>query len=119
MNKLAKFAAVGLGVVTASVVLAQPASAADYRWNVGDGVITYTDSSNTLCVHAYDTEGARQVTTNLFWDDQNYYYGDRGASCGIVGGRERPEGTRITIYVRTYWGERGTWVSKGSMSFIR
>ncbi|MEV0611895.1 hypothetical protein AB0I81_01140 [Nonomuraea sp. NPDC050404] len=119
MKKLSKFAAVSLGVVTASVVLTQPASAANYSWNVGDGTITYTDSSNTLCVRAFDTGGARQVTTNLFWSDKNNYYGDPGSSCGIVAGRELPEGTRIVIHVRTYWGERGTWVSKGNKTFYR
>jgi hypothetical protein len=36
-----------------------------------------------------------------------------------VGGREVPEGARIVMHVRTYWGERGTWVSKGFKTFYR
>jgi hypothetical protein len=49
MNPL-KTVTVGVAVAVASVILAQPALAASFQRDVGDGIVRYADPTNELCV---------------------------------------------------------------------
>ncbi|MGI5284007.1 hypothetical protein ACQEVF_11800 [Nonomuraea polychroma] len=120
MKKLLKTAAVGAIVVASSFAMAQPAMASDLSWNVSDGLISYADSTNKFCVRAYDSEGARQVKATLngyVITDKNNYYGDPGGTCIYL--NAYAEGARLVVSASTYWGERGTWVGRGSRTFYR
>lgn len=97
----------------AATVGAAPASAADKSWVYGDGWVKYTDSTNKLCFFAYNTEGRRSVRSDGWFEDRNTYWptgGTSGATCKTL---REPEGASISFDVDTYWGERGTWLSRG------
>ena len=111
IKALGRMAVLGVTVAAATIFAAQPAFASDLNWNVGDGVVSYTDSTNTLCAHAYNSEGARQVLILNVGRDYNNYYGHTGSTCWYL---NRTENSSYTISVNTYWGERGDWVSRGS-----
>jgi hypothetical protein len=125
MKNLIKTAVVGIGVAAASMVLAQPAQAASFSWNVGDGVVTYDDGTDSICAQAYNSEGARWVEVNLVpvngggpshtWRDYNNYYNHSGKVCRSLA--TAYEDTYYRATVRTYWGERGTTLSRGSKYF--
>ncbi|TMR10377.1 hypothetical protein ETD86_39780 [Nonomuraea turkmeniaca] len=125
MKKLIKTAVVGIGVAAASLALAQPASAASFTWNVGDGTVSYNDGTDTICAQAYNSEGPRWVEVVLApvngggpsytWRDNNNYYGHSGSTCRSLA--TAYEDTYYRATVRTYWGERGTIVSRGSKTF--
>lgn len=127
MKKLLKTAAIGAIAIASSFALAQPAMASSLSWNVSDGLISYVDSTNQYCVKAYDSEGARQVKANLRISgssgggttitDKNNYYGDMGPTCITLNAFK--EDTTLVVSVSTYWGERGSWVGRGSRSFTR
>ncbi|MGW4967048.1 hypothetical protein ACWEPL_58350 [Nonomuraea sp. NPDC004186] len=121
MKNLLKAAAVGAALVASSAAMAQPAMASDLSWTFSDGVISYNDSTNKFCVRAYDSEGARQVTATITptggsrsvtFTDKNDYYGHSGGSCMYLNGYS--ENTSLTVTAKSYWGERGTWVGRGS-----
>ncbi|MGN9837478.1 hypothetical protein ACTMTI_05075 [Nonomuraea sp. H19] len=122
MKKLIKTAVVGIGVAAASLALAQPASAASFSWNVGDGVVTYDDGADSICARAYTGEGSRWVEVSLApvngggpsytWRDTTSTSGPTCRSLATA-----YEDTYYRATVRTYWGERGTIVPRGSKTF--
>jgi hypothetical protein len=121
MKNLLKTAAVGAVLVASSVAMAQPAMASDLSWTFSDGVISYRDSTNKFCVRAYDSEGARQVTATMTptgggrsvaLTDKNDFYDHPGGTCIYLNGH--PENTSLSVTAKSYWGERGTWVGRGS-----
>ncbi|MCG5218359.1 hypothetical protein [Streptosporangium sp. KLBMP 9127] len=124
MKNLLKTAVVGAALVASSLAMAQPAMASTFSWNVSDGVISYDDASNKFCVRAYDSEGARSVEVTLTSSsglkytitDLNNYYGKPGGTCRYLN-NTYSENTSLSATARSYWGERGTWVSRGSKSF--
>ncbi|MGP3962205.1 hypothetical protein ACTWPT_40060 [Nonomuraea sp. 3N208] len=123
MKNLLKTAVVGAAVVASSLAMAQPAMASSFSWNVGDGVISYDDASNKFCVRAYDSEGARSVEVELpaggstfTITDLNNYYGKPGGTCRYLN-NIYSENRSLTVTAESYWGERGTWVDRGSKSF--
>ncbi|UBU14569.1 hypothetical protein [Nonomuraea gerenzanensis] len=112
-------AVVGAALVASAVVTAQPAMASDLSWTFSDGAISYRDSTNKFCVRAYDSEGARKVTVTATgggrsWSltDQNDHYDHPGGTCISLNGHA--ENTSVTLTAKSYWGERGTWVGRGS-----
>ncbi|MFI6478030.1 hypothetical protein ACIBH1_08870 [Nonomuraea sp. NPDC050663] len=117
LKNIVKTAVAGIGFAAATLAIAQPASASSFSWNVGDGLITYVDSGNRLCVEAYDSEGARWVEVRIngrTYRDNNNYYGDPGSLCWTL---SLTENATYTATARSYWGERGTTISRGSRSF--
>ncbi len=122
MKKLIKTAVVGIGVAAASFALAQPASAASFTWNVGDGVVTYNDGTDSICADAYTGEGYREVTVTLVpvnGGGPSYTWTDNSNS-GSPTCRSLATAYEDTYYratVKTYWGERDTTVSRGSKYF--
>lgn len=122
MKKLIKTAVVGIGVAAASIALAQPAAAASFTWNVGDGTVTYNDSTDSICADAYTGEGSRWVEVALVpvnGGGPSYTWRD-DTSSGNPTCRSLATAYEDTYYratVRTYWGERGTIVNRGSKSF--
>ncbi|GAB2837050.1 hypothetical protein GCM10022221_40360 [Actinocorallia aurea] len=125
MHKLVKGAAVGLGAA-AVLALAQPASAASFGpVSVGDGTVGYNDGTDSFCAAAYNTEGARWVQVTLVpisqagptltWTDYNSYYGDSGSTCRSLA--TAYEDTYYRADIRTYWGERGTTVTRADRFF--
>jgi hypothetical protein len=127
MKNLLKTAVVGTGVATACIALASPALANSVSKGYGDGTISYTDSSDSFCAHAYNTEGLRSVTVKLtalsrsgpepHWTDKNTYYsdGNSGATCKSLA--TAYEDTQYRAEVWTYWGERGTTVKVDNFTF--
>ncbi|MFI6814725.1 hypothetical protein ACIBG7_20095 [Nonomuraea sp. NPDC050328] len=125
MNKVFKTALVGAAVAVTSFGLAQPALANSFSKNVGDGTISYTDSSDSFCVQAYNSEGARWVEVTLTpvngggptrtVRDNNNYYGHSGSTCTSLA--TAYEDTYYRASVRTYWGENGSTVSRGNTYF--
>ncbi|RJL31349.1 hypothetical protein [Bailinhaonella thermotolerans] len=125
MKNLIKTAVAGIGVMAGSLLLAQPASAASFTWNVGDGQVVYNDSTDQICAQAFNTEGPRWVEVQLApvngggpsytWKDYNNSYGNPGSTCRSLA--TAYEDTQYRATVRTYWGERGTTVSRGSRTF--
>ncbi|MFG3437533.1 hypothetical protein ACGF0J_09840 [Nonomuraea sp. NPDC047897] len=123
MKKLIRTAVVGMGVAAATFALAQPASAASFTWNVGDGTVSYNDGTDTICAQAYNTEGSRWVEVKLTpvngggpsytWRDSNTSH--PGGTCRSLATAYEDTSYRATV--RTYWGERGTVVSRGSRTF--
>ncbi|TMR25669.1 hypothetical protein ETD86_00650 [Nonomuraea turkmeniaca] len=125
MKNLLKTTVVGAALVASSFAMAQPAMASSLSWNVSDGLISYADASNKFCVRAYDSEGARQVTVTLTpvnggstitITDKNNYYGHSGGTCRYLNNTYK-ENTSLRATARSYWGERGTWVGRGTRSF--
>ncbi|MFI6513713.1 hypothetical protein ACIBCT_39430 [Streptosporangium sp. NPDC050855] len=94
-------------------------------WNVGDGVVSYNDGTDSICAQAFNSEGARWVEVTLTpvngggpsytWRDNNNYYGHPSATCRSLA--TAYEDTNYRATVKTYWGERGTTVSRGSRTF--
>ncbi|MEQ4726138.1 hypothetical protein [Nonomuraea sp. B19D2] len=115
MNKLAKFAAVGLGAVTASVVLAQPAFAVNFIRDIGDGTVRYTDDTNQMCLQADNTFGTAWVEvavsrqggsgSPIVIRDDNV--GHPGATCRVL---NVPENATYQAEYRSYWEGRGTLI---------
>ncbi|WP_327587525.1 hypothetical protein OHA25_11335 [Nonomuraea sp. NBC_00507] len=122
MKKLIQTAVVGIGVAAASMVLAQPASAASFSWNVGDGIVSYDDGADRICADAYTGEGSRWVEVVLVpvngggpshtWRD---YSTSGDPTCRSLA--TAYEDTYYRATVKTYWGERGTTVNRGSKYF--
>ncbi|MFI0447006.1 hypothetical protein [Actinomadura sp. 6N118] len=128
MKKLLRTAVVGTGVATACLALAQPALANSFSKNVGDGTVSYKDDSDQFCAHAFNTEGLRSVTVKLtpvsgsgpthHWTDKNVNYssgGTSGATCRSLA--TAYEDTQYRAQIWSYWGERGTTVSRGTVTF--
>lgn len=126
MKKLLRTAAVGLGAVAAAFTLAQPASAASFGpVSVGDGTVGYDDGADSFCAQAYNTEGPRWVQVTLVpisrsgpsptWKDENNYYGHSGSTCRSLA--TAYEDTYYRADIKTYWGERGTTVTRTSRYF--
>ncbi|MFB4270397.1 hypothetical protein [Nonomuraea sp. GTA35] len=118
-----KAAVVSAALVASSVAMAQPAMASDLSWTFSDGVISYRDSTNKFCVRAYDSEGGRQIRTTVTptgggravnVTDKNNFYDHPGGTCVYLNSSYVPENTSITVTASSYWGERGTWVGRGS-----
>ena len=126
MRNLLKTAVVGAGVAAATFALASPALANSFSKSVGDGTISYDDGADRFCAQAYNTDGARQVRVHLVpisrsgpspeFTDKNNYYGHSGATCSTAL-TSAYEDTYYRADVETYWGERGTWVNRGSTYF--
>ncbi|MEO3787342.1 hypothetical protein ABGB12_28785 [Actinocorallia sp. B10E7] len=126
MKKFIKTAVVGIGVAAATFALAQPASANSFGpISVSDGTISYNDGGDSFCAQAYNTEGARWVQVTLVaisrsgpepsWKDYNNYYGDSGSTCRSLA--TAYEDTYYRADIKTYWGERGTVVTRSSQYF--
>ncbi|MFI6516035.1 hypothetical protein ACIBF1_10790 [Spirillospora sp. NPDC050679] len=128
MNKLLKTATVGAGIATACLAFAQPALANTFSKAVGDGTVSYNDSTDQFCAQAYNTEGLRSVTVKLtpisgsgpshHWTDKNSNYssgGTSGATCRSLA--TAYEDTQYRAEIWSYWGERGTTISRGSVTF--
>ncbi|MEX5633934.1 hypothetical protein [Parafrankia sp. FMc2] len=124
-KKSLKAALVATAAAAASLVLALPASAASFSLNVGDGTVTYSDGVNQFCLTAYNSEGARWVQAvvtpvssssapSYTRRDNNNYYGHSGSTCWTI---NAPEDTRYRAVITSYWGERGTTVSRGTQTF--
>lgn len=125
MRKSVKAALVSMTAAAASLVFALPASAASFSANVGDGTVSYSDAINQFCVYAYNSEGARWVQAvvtpvnnssapSYTRRDYNNYYGNSGTLCWTI---NAPEDTYYRAVVTSYWGERGTTVSRGTWYF--
>jgi hypothetical protein len=125
MKNLLKTAVVGVTVAAATFALAQPALANSFSTNVGDGTVSYNDGEDRLCAQAFNTEGARWVRVTLVplsrsgpsptITDRNNYYGHSGSTCTSLA--TAYEDTRYRADITSYWGERGTTVSRGSVTF--
>ncbi|MFG2005123.1 hypothetical protein ACGFNU_38860 [Spirillospora sp. NPDC048911] len=127
MKKVLRTAVVGAGVATACFALAQPALANSFSKAVGDGTVSYNDDSDSFCAQAYNTEGLRSVTVKLtpisgsgpshHWTDKNVNYsgGNSGPTCRSLA--TAYEDTQYRAEIWSYWGERGTTVSRGSVTF--
>jgi hypothetical protein len=113
MNKLAKFAAVGIGVAAASVVLAQPAFAVNFIRDIGDGTVRYTDDTDQMCLQADNTFGTAWVEvavsrqggggTPVVIRDDNVDH--PGATCKVL---NVPENVTYQAEYRSYREGRGT-----------
>jgi len=128
MKNLLKTTVVGGTIAAACVALASPALANSVSKGYGDGTIAYTDSSDSFCAHAYNTEGLRSVTVKLtplsrsgpapHWTDKNSNYssgGTSGATCASLA--TAYEDTQYRAEVWTYWGERGTTIKVDNFTF--
>lgn len=128
MKKVLRTAVVGAGVAAACLALAQPALANSFSKAVGDGTVSYTDSTDQFCAQAYNSEGLRSVTVKLtpvsgsgpthHWTDKNINYssgGTSGATCRSLA--TAYEDTQYRAEIWSYWGERGTTVSRGTVTF--
>lgn len=126
MKKLLKSSVVGVAAAAACVAMAQPALANSFTKNVSDGTISYNDSTDTFCVQAFNSEGARWVEVTLSSvvagrgptktiRDNNNYYGHSGSTCTSLA--TAYEDSQYRAVVRSYWGERGTTVSRGTTTF--
>lgn len=126
MKKLLKTAVVGVSVAAASLALATPASANSFSKNVGDGTVSYDDGGDRFCVTAFNSEGARWVQVKLVpisrsgpsptIKDYNNYYGHSGSTCSTALSTAY-EDTYYRADITSYWGERGTTISHGSVYF--
>ncbi|MGS2646906.1 hypothetical protein [Streptosporangium sp. LJ11] len=120
MNPL-KTVTVGVAVAVASVILAQPALAASFQRDVGDGIVRYADPTNELCVRADDTTGTAWVEVTLTRPgvigrpivirDDNIRH--PGATCAVLTAFE--DVTYRADY-ESYWSGRGT-VLRGTFQF--
>ncbi|MGP4100457.1 hypothetical protein [Nonomuraea sp. KM90] len=120
MNPL-KTVTVGVAVAVASVILAQPALAASFQRDVGDGIVRYADPANELCVRADDTTGTAWVEVTLTRPgvigkpivirDDNIRHPD--ATCAVL-----PAFDNVTYRAvhESYWSGRGT-VLRGTFTF--
>lgn len=125
MRKLLRTVVVGAAVAAASIAIAQPALANSFTKNVGDGTVSYNDGADSFCVHAYNTEGSRWVEATLTpisgsgptrtVRDYNNQYGHSGNTCTSLA--TAYEDTQYRATVKSYWGERGTTISRGSVTF--
>ncbi|MFG1855626.1 hypothetical protein ACGFJT_27610 [Actinomadura geliboluensis] len=126
MKTLVKTAVVGLGIAAASIAVAQPALANSFGpVSVGDGTVSYNDGGDQFCAQAYNTDGARWVQVTLVpisrsgpsssWTDYNNYYGNSGSTCRSLA--TAYEDTYYRADIKTYWGERGTTVTRSSRYF--
>jgi hypothetical protein len=122
MKNVLKTAVVGATVAAATFALSQPALANSFTRNVGDGTVSYDDASDRFCAEAFRTEGLRKVRVKLVpisrsgpsptIEDSS---STSGATCGSLA--TAYEDTQYRADISTYWGERGTWVSRGSVTF--
>ncbi|MDP4509255.1 hypothetical protein [Nonomuraea turcica] len=113
MKNLIKAVTVGIGVVAASVVLAQPALAVNFIRDIGDGTVRYTDDTNQMCLQADNTFGTAWVEvavsrqggggTPIVIRDDNV--GHPGATCRVL---NVPENVTYQAVYRSYWEGRGT-----------
>ncbi|MFI7442854.1 hypothetical protein [Nonomuraea indica] len=125
MKKLLKTAVVGATVAAATFALSQPALANSFTKNVGDGTVSYSDADDRFCAQAFNTEGPRWVRVKLVpisrsgpsptITDYNNSYGHSGSTCTSLA--TAYEDTHYRADITTYWGERGTTVSRGSVYF--
>jgi hypothetical protein len=117
MRKTAKAAAVATGIAAVSLLLAQPALANSFSESTQGGTASYTDSSDSFCVHAYNSEGSRWVKAVLkplngvgptvtVYDANN----DTGNNCGSLA--TAYEDTKYRATISAYWGETGTTTTK-------
>ncbi len=127
MNKLLRTAVVGVGVAVACLGLTEPAWANSFSKGLGDGSVSYVDSSDRFCAQAYNTGGARSITVKLTpisrsgpsfrWTDTNIYY-DAGAPTGVCKSLGRAhEDTRYRAEVWTYAATRGTTIKRANFTF--
>ncbi|MEV0999509.1 hypothetical protein [Nonomuraea sp. NPDC050202] len=120
MNPLRTITA-GVAVAVASVILAQPALAASFQRDVGDGIVRYADPTNEVCVRADDTTGTAWVEVTLTRPgvigrpivirDDNIRH--PGATCEVLTAFENA--TYQADY-ESYWSGRGT-VLRGTFRF--
>jgi len=125
MKNLLKTAMVGATVAATTFALAQPALANSFSRNVSDGTVSYDDGGDRFCAQAFNSEGARWVRVQLVpisrsgpsptITDYNNYYGHSGSTCTSLA--TAYEDTQYRADITTYWGERGTAVSRGSVTF--
>ncbi|WP_067484074.1 hypothetical protein [Actinomadura hibisca] len=128
MKKLLRTAAVGAGIATVGLTFAQPALANTFNKAVGDGTVSYNDTTDQFCAQAYNTEGLRSITVKLTpisqsgpshnWTDKNSNYasgGTSGATCRSLSSAY--EDTQYRAEIWSYWGERGTTISRGTVTF--
>ncbi|GAA4985056.1 hypothetical protein HD597_004076 [Nonomuraea thailandensis] len=111
----------GVAAATASVVLAQPALAAGFQRDVGDGIVRYADPTDELCVRADDTTGTAWVEVTLTRPgvvgkpvvirDDNVRH--PGATCAVL---TAFEDTTFRAAYESYWSGRGT-VLRGAFQF--
>ncbi len=117
MNIKTKSTIVAIVASAASLVLAQPAFANSFTTSTQGGTASYTDGSDSFCVHAYDSEGARWVRavlkplngvgpTPTIYDANN----DTTGNCGSLATAYEDTNYRATI--TAYWGETGTTTTK-------
>ncbi|MGJ6969294.1 hypothetical protein ACSDR0_46140 [Streptosporangium sp. G11] len=120
MNPL-KTVTVGVAAAMASVILAQPALAASFQRDVGDGIVRYADPTNELCVRADDTTGTAWVEVTLTRPDvigrpiviRDDNIRHPGATCEVLTAFE--DVTYRADY-ESYWSGRGT-VLRGTFQF--
>ncbi|GAA2821670.1 hypothetical protein [Nonomuraea rubra] len=113
---------VGVAAAVASVILAQPALAASFQRDVGDGVVRYADPTNELCVRADDTTGTAWVEVTvtrpgvigipIVIRDDNVRH--PGATCAVLAAFED---TTYRVDYESYWSGRGT-VLRGTFRFV-
>ncbi|MEV5891772.1 hypothetical protein [Nonomuraea fuscirosea] len=120
MNYL-RTAIVGAAVAAASVILAQPALAASFQRDVGDGIVRYDDTGNELCVRADNTTGTAWVEVTLSRPgvigtpvvirDDNVKH--PGATCKQVSAFDN---VTYRADYESFWSGRGT-ILRGSFQF--
>lgn len=122
MKNLLKTAVVGVTVAAATFALAQPALANSFTKNVGDGTVSYDDGADRFCVTAFTGEGSRWVRVKLDAISRSGpeptitdYSSSSGATCASLA--TAYEDTQYRATITSYWGERGTTVSRGSVTF--
>jgi hypothetical protein len=120
MNPL-KVITVGVAAAVASVIFTQPALAASFQRDVGDGIVRYADPTNELCVRADDTTGTAWVEVTLtrpgvigkpivIRDDDIRH---PGATCEVL---TAFEDVTYRAEYESYWSGRGT-ILRGTFSF--
>jgi hypothetical protein len=119
--KYLRTAVVGAAVAAASVILAQPALAASFQRDVGDGIVRYDDTTNEMCVRADNTTGTAwvevtltrpgMVGTPIVIRDDNVKHPD--ATCKQVSAFDNV--TYRAAY-ESFWSGRGT-ILRGAFQF--
>lgn len=111
----ATIAAIGASAI--SLVIGQPAFANSFTASTQGGTASYNDGTDSFCVHAYDSEGARWVRAVLkplngvgpsptIYDANN----DTTGNCGSLA--TAYEDTKYRATISAYWGETGTTTTK-------
>ena len=117
MNIKTKSAIVAIAASAASLALAQPALANSFTTSTQGGTASYNDGTDSFCVHAYDSEGARWVKAVLkplngvgpkptSYDAND----DTAGACGSLA--TAYEDTKYRATITAYWGETGTTTTK-------